>query len=178
MKETQAKRTEIYDGRVIHVVCDDIVLENGETSKREVVLHNGGVCIALQDDDGKYFLVRQYRYAQGKEMLEFCAGKIEKGEEPWPAIVRECEEELGYEAEDLIFLGTVVPTPGYCSEVIYLFHGHKGKRVGQHFDKDEDLTLEKYSIEELGQMIEEGIIDDSKTIVLTYRIERKGLHVR
>ena len=175
MKEIQKNRREIYDGRVIHVVCDDVELENGETSKREVVLHNGGVCIALKDEDGKFFMVRQFRYAIGRDVLEFCAGKIEKGEEPLHAILRECEEELGYKADDLTYLGTLIPTPGYCSEIIHLYYGKKGEKVGQHFDKDEDLALEKYSAEEIGKMIEEGVINDSKTIALLYRIERKGL---
>lgn len=177
MKETRTNRKEIYDGKVIHVVLDDVVLEDGTESKREVVYHNGGVCIALRDDDGKYFMVRQFRYAIGREMLEFCAGKIEKGEEPLEAIYRECEEELGYKAVDLVSLGEVIPTCGYCSEVIHLYHARKGEKVGQHFDEDEDLSLKKYSFEEIRQMITEGKINDSKTIALMYRIEQKGLHV-
>ena len=81
--EKQISRKEIYDGKVIHVVCDDIVTDDNIEAKREVVLHNGGACIALKDEsDGKYFLVKQYRYCHEKEMLEFCAGKIEKGENP------------------------------------------------------------------------------------------------
>ena len=79
--EKQISRKEIYDGKVIHVVCDDIVTDDNIEAKREVVLHNGGACIALKDEsDGKYFLVKQYRYCHEKEMLEFCAGKIEKDE--------------------------------------------------------------------------------------------------
>ena len=84
--EKQIKRNEIYNGKIIHVVCDDVMIDDGTTSKREVVYHNGGVCIALKDSDGKFFMVKQYRYALEKEMIEFCAGKIEKGEDPDVAI--------------------------------------------------------------------------------------------
>ena len=79
--ERQVNREEIYQGKVIHVVKDEVELDDGSRAYREVVIHNGGVCIALKDGD-KFYMVRQYRYSLGKEMLEFPAGKIEKGEDP------------------------------------------------------------------------------------------------
>ncbi len=176
MIERQTKRQEIYQGKVIHVVVDDVELEDGSTSKREVVLHHGGACIALQAEDGKFFMVKQYRYSIGKEMLEFCAGKIEEGEDPKETVLRECREELGYEAEGLVELGSIIPTCGYCSERIHLYYAKKGKRVGQHFDADEDLHLYKYTYDEIQEMIDNNVIDDAKTIVLMYRIGMRGLH--
>lgn len=175
MKEKQIKRNDIYEGKVVHLVCDDVELEDGRTAKREVVLHNGGAAIALKDDDGKYFLVKQYRYALGKEMLEACAGKLEKGEKPDDAIARECKEELGYEVKELKSLGQMIPTCGYCNEIIYLYHGLKGEYVGQHFDADENLNVVKLSLEEIKEKILSGEIDDSKIISLAYKIEMAGL---
>ena len=108
--EKQISRKEIYDGKVIHVVCDDIVTDDNIEAKREVVLHNGGACIALKDEsDGKYFLVKQYRYCHEKEMLEFCAGKIEKGENPDETIIREAESnkiiaDMSHKDEELVLL--------------------------------------------------------------------------
>ena len=143
--EKQISRKEIYDGKVIHVVCDDIVTDDNIEAKREVVLHNGGACIALKDEsDGKYFLVKQYRYCHEKEMLEFCAGKIEKGENPDETIIREAEEELGYEVKDVVKLGYMIPTCGYSSEKIYLYFGKAARKVKQHFDEDlDDIEQEK-----------------------------------
>lgn len=172
--EKQVKRQEIYSGKVIHVVKDDIVMEDGTNAIREVVLHNGGVCIALKDDN-YYYMVRQYRYALGKEMLEFPAGKIEKGEVPDDAILREVQEETGFTAKNIIKFGPIIPTCGYCSEKIYLYFGEKDNCVGQHFDVDENLKLEKYTFKQIKEMIKNGEIDDSKTISLVYRIELEGL---
>lgn len=168
--EKQIKREELYNGRVIHVVKDEVSLDDGSKAIREVVLHNGGVCIALKDGEF-YYMVRQYRYAQGKEMLEFPAGKIEKGELPDQAILREVEEETGYSAQNIKSFGAIVPTCGYSSEKIYLYYGEVDKYVGQHFDIDEKINLEKYTSKEIKEMIQNGSIDDGKTIALFYRIE-------
>lgn len=172
--EKQLNRQEIYNGKVIHVVKDEVVLEDGTNTIREIVLHNGGVCIGLRDGN-QYYMVRQYRYALGKEMLEFPAGKIEKDEKPDDAIVREVQEETGFSAKNIKKLGCIIPTCGYCSEKIHLYYGEVDKYVGQHFDIDERLKLEKYTFMQIKQMIKDGIIDDSKTISLIYQIELEGL---
>lgn len=172
--EKQLNRKEIYDGKVIHVYKDEVVLDDGTTSIRELVLHNGGVCIAL-NDNGYFYLVKQYRYALSKEMLEFPAGKIEKGETPDKAILREAIEETGYSVKNIRSLGSIVPTCGYCSEVIHLYYGEVDQKIGQHFDEDERITLDKYTYKEIEEMINNNTIDDAKTIALMYRIKLEGL---
>ena len=174
--EKRIKRKLIYNGRILDVCFDDVELDDGNKAVREVVLHNGGVCIALKDlSDNKYFMVKQYRYVQEKEMLEFCAGKIEKNEDPDLAILREANEELGYEVKNIKKLGQIIPTCAYCSEKIHLYYGEKGEFVGQHFDVDERLETYKYSFKEIKEMIKNGTIDDAKTIALMYQIELAGL---
>lgn len=173
--ERQVSREEIYQGKVIRVVKDEVELDDGSRAYREVVLHNGGVCIALREED-KFYMVRQYRYSLGREMWEFPAGKIEKGEDPKEAILRETEEETGYRVSGLTSLGHIIPTCGYCSEKIRLYYGEAGEKVGQHFDRDERIELKKFSFKEIREMIASGQIDDSKTIALMYRMEMAGLH--
>ena len=164
--EKQISRKEIYDGKVIHVVCDDIVTDDNIEAKREVVLHNGGACIALKDEsDGKYFLVKQYRYCHEKEMLEFCAGKIEKGENPDETIIREAEEELGYEVKDVVKLGYMIPTCGYSSEKIYLYFGKAARKVKQHFDEDEFINVVTVPLAKAVEMVHSGEILDGKSVV-------------
>lgn len=174
--EKQIKRQKIYDGHVISLVVDEVGLDDGSKALREVVLHNGGVCIALRDDDHKFFMVKQYRYAQKQEMLEFCAGKIDKNEECDLAVLRECSEELGFEAKNIRYFGYIAPTCGYVSERIYLYYGEKGKEVGQHLDKDERIEPLKYSFVEIKEMIKNGEISDAKTIALMYHLEMAGLN--
>ena len=176
--EKQIKREEIYSGKIFKVVKDDVQIDDGKKTIREVVLHNGGVCIGLKDCiDNKYYMVKQYRYSLGKEMLEFCAGKIEKDEDPDFAVLRESEEEVGYKAINVKKLGIMIPTCGYSNEKIHLYYGETGKETGQHLDIDERINVYKYSLSEIKEMIKKGIIDDAKTIAIVFHIEMAGIDV-
>lgn len=173
--EKQIKREEIYKGRVIHVVVDDIEMDKGGKSKREVVLHNGGACVAIKDVDGKYFMVKQYRYALQTDMLEFCAGKIEIGEDPDTTVLREAEEEVGQKIKNIQKFGYMVPTCGYSSEKIYLYYAEVDETCEKHFDYDEDLNTHKYSFQEIMAMIQDGRINDGKTISICYHLLASGI---
>lgn len=172
--EKKIKRDEIFKGKVIHVVKDEVLLDNENTSVRELVLHNGGACIALKKDD-RYFMVKQYRYTFSKEMLEFPAGKIEVGEDPEETILREVVEETGYSVKNLKSFGYIIPTCGYCSEKIYLYYGEADEYLGQDLDADEDISLNQFTFKEIKEMIRNNQIDDAKTIALMYHIEMAGI---
>ena len=172
--EKKIKRDEIFKGKVIHVVKDEVLLDNGNTSVRELVLHNGGACIALKKDD-RYFMVKQYRYTFSKEMLEFPAGKIEVGEDPKETILREVVEETGYSVKNLRSFGYIIPTCGYCSEKIYLYYGEADEYLGQDLDADENILLNQFTFKEIKEMIKNNKIDDAKTIALMYHIEMAGI---
>ena len=98
----------IYDGRIVKLYKDTVVLENGKETTREVVRHQKGVSVAIKDTDGKYFVVKQYRYPFKKDMIEFCAGKVEDGEDVDTTALRECEEELGVIPKNLVRLGKIL----------------------------------------------------------------------
>ncbi|MBQ1288455.1 MAG: NUDIX hydrolase [Erysipelotrichaceae bacterium] len=172
--EKQVKREEIYEGKVIHVVKDQVALDDGSLAYREVVLHNGGACIALKKD-GLYYMVCQYRYSLGKEMLEFPAGKIEKGEDPDETILREAVEETGYSVKNIRKMGSIIPTCGYCSERIHLYYGEADEKLGQHFDPDERIDLKRFSFAQIKEMIRDGRIDDAKTIALMFYLQAEGI---
>ncbi|MCR4633015.1 MAG: NUDIX hydrolase [Erysipelotrichaceae bacterium] len=172
--EKQVKREEIYEGKVIHVVKDQVALDDGSLAYREVVLHNGGACIALKKD-GLYYMVCQYRYSLGKEMLEFPAGKIEKGEDPDETILREAVEETGYSVRNIRKMGSIIPTCGYCSERIHLYYGEADEKLGQHFDPDERIDLKRFSFSQIKEMIRDGRIDDAKTIALMFYLQAEGI---
>ena len=99
----------LYNGIIVNVHLDRAELVNGDIVRREVVEHPGGVSVIPVEEDGTVWCVRQFRYPFGREMLEIPAGKLEKGEEPLPAAVRELSEETGLEAGRIIYLGPAVP---------------------------------------------------------------------
>lgn len=100
-----------FEGRIIKVLRDTVELENGKTSAREVVCHNGGVCVAALTEQNEVLLVRQFRYPYKEVLLELPAGKLEKGEDPFEAVKREQMEETGTTGENYISLGNLYPLP-------------------------------------------------------------------
>lgn len=152
-----------YEGRVIHVHVDTVELPNGRTSTREIVNHPGGVGILALDENNNVLVVRQYRYAFGRTLLEIPAGKLEKGEDPYQAAMRELKEETGATCEKLQSLGEIFPTPGYCDEIIRLYLARNLSWGEMHLDEDEFLTVSRMPFQELVDKILSGEIRDAKT---------------
>ena len=158
----------IYDGKIIKVRKDQVRLPNGEIAMREIVTHYGGVCILVIDGDYTY-IVRQFRNPSGKVLIELPAGKLEKDEDPTSAAIREVSEEVGLNATSIHSLGKVHSSPGFCSEVIYLYYCDEFTRGAQHLDEDEYLRYEKVKISDFEKMIENGGIEDAKTLAVYLR---------
>lgn len=164
LKEKTLSGKRVFDGRVIKVRVDEVLLPNGNTSTREVIEHNGGVCVAALTDEGEVLLVRQYRYPYGDVILEIPAGKRDNtGESPLECGMRELKEETGATAETFYPLGELYPSPGYCGEVIWMFAANGLTYGEQHTDEDEFLSVEKIPLDTLVDMIMDGKIADAKT---------------
>ena len=172
LTEKTLKETTIFDGRIIRVHVDDIELPNGKPATREIVEHPGGVCVAALTDRNTLTFVRQYRYPYHKVLLELPAGKLEKGEDPLTAGLRELEEECGLKASRVRSLGCVYPTVAYCSEIIYLFLATGLTETKQHFDEDEFLETVELSLDEAVEMVMNNEITDSKTVAMVLKIAR------
>jgi len=171
-KEKTLKRNVLYKGRVITLETNDVLCPNGATSLREVVRHPGGVCVLAIVDDC-VVLEKQYRYPYDDFIYELPAGKLEKGEDPLKAGIRELEEETGYKAETLISYGELYPSVGYTDEIIYLYVATDIKKTKQHFDFDEDLDIILKPLNEVKEMILNNKIKDAKTLVLLLKYFEK-----
>ena len=154
---------EIFDGKVIRVCHDSVELENGETALREVVYHNGGVCVLPLTESGEVIFVRQFRYPYKEEVLELPAGKLNLGEDPFESAVRELKEETGAEAKKYTPLGRLYPSPGYCGEIITMYLAEELSFGEQNLDEDEFLDTVKIPFEKAVEMVLAGEIPDAKT---------------
>lgn len=162
----------LYEGVIVNVRLDRAELVNGDVVRREVVEHPGGVTVIPVEEDGTVWCVRQFRYPFQREMLEVPAGKLEMGEKPLPAAVRELSEETGLEAGRMIYLGACCTSPGFSTEVLHIYLALELKHGDAHPDEDEFLNVEKHSLETLTEMVMSGEIDDAKTIIAVLKARR------
>lgn len=163
-EEKQLEREEIFNGAVLHVVKDKILLPDGNTSFREFCLHKGAVAVIPITDENEVILVRQFRYAHHREFLEIPAGKFDFiGEDPLEAAKRELSEETGAVAKNFVDLGVLDTTPALIDEKIYMFLA-EGLTFGEsHPDADEFLSVERIPLKDLVDMVMSGKIRDAKT---------------
>lgn len=152
-----------FDGKIVKLFVDKAELENGEIVTREMVKHPGGVCVVPLDKDDNVLMVRQFRYPAQKVLLEIPAGKLEYGENPEECGLRELREETGCTCDEFTFLGSLIPTPAYDNEIIYMYLACGLHDGAQALDDDEFLEVEKIPLEKAVKMIMNNEIEDAKT---------------
>ena len=155
---------QLYKGKVFDIRVDEI--REGEIEyKREIVVHKGSAVIVPVFEDGTVALVRQYRHAAGKYLLEIAAGTLNKGEDPEKGAIRELEEEIGVTAGKIEKISEFYVSPGFLTEKMYVFLATELTEVGQKLEDDELLTIERHTFPALIEMINNGKIEDAKSIV-------------
>ncbi|MGN0595336.1 MAG: NUDIX domain-containing protein [Hominimerdicola sp.] len=163
LKETKISSTEIYDGKVVKLSCDDVELENGMKTKREVIHHPGGVCVVALDEEENVFLVKQFRYPFSEALTEVPAGKLEFGENHKECGMRELKEEIGATAEKFEYLGCIYPTVAYDTEIIHMYLAEGLSFGEQNLDDGEFLDVIKIPLKKAFQMVMNNELPDSKT---------------
>ncbi len=176
-EEKCIKENSVFQGRILSVYNDDVLDGAGKPCKRECIKHPGGAC-ALYVDGGRVAFVKQYRYVYGEEVLELPAGKLEKGEDPCLAALRELAEETGITAkkEDAELLFVMYPTPGYTDEKIYIYHVKQGEQKTSNPDEGEFVETIFMPLDEVKELLAGGKLHDAKTIVAlqAYLLKNNG----
>ncbi|MEG2000939.1 MAG: NUDIX hydrolase [Evtepia sp.] len=165
LTETLLETEQVYDGIIVNVRRDKVTLGDGTPANREVVEHPGGVAVFAIDDEERVILVRQFRYPMGEETLELPAGKLEKGEDPREAALRELEEETGLTPGAFYDMGVSYSSPGIFTEKIYIYFARNLKQGTAHPDEGELLKVIHMPLSELMELVEQGEIVDGKTLV-------------
>ena len=162
----------IYEGVIFTITHDTVELENGNTAIRDVLLHHGGVCVIPVTDENEIFLVKQFRYPFHTTTREVPAGKLEKGENHAECGRRELLEETGCTCNEYIYLGEMLPTPAYNSEVTHIYMARGLHFEKQNLDPDEFLDVEKIPLAEAVQLVMDGKIRDGKTQIAILKAAR------
>lgn len=151
--------------RSFSAYLDEVLMQNNQMGQRIRIDHPQASAIVPFASDKEILMVRQYRYALGKETLEIPAGKVDPGESPEQCIRRELLEETGYEAASIERVCTYAPAIGYSNELIHIYAGRELRKANTVIDEREITSVEKVSLEKLKSMIREGLILDGKTLL-------------
>lgn len=154
----------VYDGKLIKVVKEMVRLPDGRERPREIVKHPGAVALVPVDKEGNLLLVRQYRRAAGKVLLEIPAGTREPGEDAEKCAQRELREEIGYNAGKIEHMGGFYSAPGFCTEYLECYLLTDLTEGRDDADDDEDIEVVSLSAEKALEAIRSGEICDAKSI--------------
>ncbi len=156
--------TPVYDGDVINVRVDTVQLPNGRETDREIVNHPSSVCVVPIDADQNVLLVRQFRKPAGRFLLEAPAGKMQSGEDPEEAAIRELQEEIGHLPGRLQSLGVFFMNPSLSPQCMYAYLATDLRLSQLDADDDEFIELRRVPLTEVGALITDGAVQDAKSI--------------
>jgi ADP-ribose pyrophosphatase len=172
LEEVRLKGESVFQGKLLNVYRDWARAPDGHEQSFEYTLHPGAAVVVPLLDNGRVVLERQWRYALNKSFLEFPAGKLNRGEDPFEAVKRELLEETGYRARQWAQLGVMHPVIGYSTEAIYLYMA-KDLIAGEHArEQGECMELVTPTLKEFFDLIYRGEITDSKTLSCALWLDR------
>lgn len=164
LEEKKLSSKKVFEGNLLHIFVDEVLLPDGSRSGREWIDHPGACAVVPVFEDGTIMLIKQYRYAPQKIFIEVPAGKIDKGESPEKTAERELLEECGVSCRHLQKAGQFYPAIGYSDEIIHVYVGWGLQLQKQNADEDEFLVNYRIPFKKALSLIKQGIIDDGKTI--------------
>jgi ADP-ribose pyrophosphatase len=178
LKEEKTLSSEtIFEGRILKLRVDTVQRVDGRQSTREVIEHAPCVAVIAVDADDNVLLVKQFRKALEKELLEIPAGGIDAGEDPEMAVVREMQEETGFRPQRLERLGGLYSSPGFCNEYLYLYLATDLVPGRLYAEDTAGIEVVRLPIAQIIDLVASGGIEDSKTIAgLLFFMEYRKRH--
>lgn len=176
LKEKKIEGAVVYNGKLLEVHCDKVLCPNNHESTREYINKCKAACVIAETSDNKFILEKQFRYPFNDTLIEFPAGKSDENEDTLITATRELEEETGYKAENIEFLGSFYPSPAYTNEVIDLYYASNLTLKERHLDENEFVEVFMASYQEIEELILNNKITDGKTVTAFYLYTLKKMN--
>jgi ADP-ribose pyrophosphatase len=162
--EKKLTSQQIYQGHAVNIRVDTVEKASGKKTTRDVVEHSDCVAVVVLDEQDNVILVRQFRHAADRFLLEIPAGGIDSGEEPIDSVRRELQEEIGYFPRKIDKLGGFYSIPGYGTEYLHCFLATDLVPNRLMAEDTDDIELVRISLDEIPRLIASGEICDGKSI--------------
>ncbi len=160
----------VYEGRAVNLRVDTVEKASGKRVTREIVEHSDCVAVVVMDAEDNVLLVRQFRKAVEKFLLEIPAGGIDPGESAEECVRRELQEEIGYLPRKIERLGGFYSTPGYCTEYLYLYLATDLVPSRREAEDTEGIGIIRVPLNKIPTLIASGEICDAKSIAGLLRV--------
>lgn len=159
------RKERAYDGKLLKVDRELVEFPDGKRSELETIRHPGAAAVLPFLDGETVVLIRQYRHAVAGMIVEVPAGKLDvAGEAPELCAQREVQEETGYLCRRIVPLGSILTTPGFTNEVIWLYEGHDLEPGPATPEEHEWIETFDLPLGEAVAMIQRGEITDAKSV--------------
>lgn len=155
----------VFEGKIIKLFFDNVILPNNKIATREKVWHPGAVAIVPLTVENDIILIKQYRYPVEETLVEIPAGKLDKNEIPIDCARRELQEEVGAVGGNFVHLTSFYTTPGFSNEYLHLYLAINFEKKQNNPDEDEFLQIIKIPLKNSIDWIFEGKIKDAKSII-------------
>ena len=155
----------VYRGPVFSIESGVLREPGGVRARRDIIRHSGSVAVLPVHEDGRVMLIRQYRCAYDKMVIELPAGRIDRGETPLQAAKRELREEVGLGARKWERLVRILPSPGFCDETVTIYRATGFFASTSEPDPDERIEIRDLSLKAALDLLASGKIEDGKTVV-------------
>ncbi len=167
MKEMLKKTNIVHQGLFMDIYEDDVILPTNKLGKRIYIKHPGGSGILAMTPDNRVILVKQFRYAIQQYIIEIPAGKHDLDDDPLLTAKRELAEETGYTSDEMSFLTSIYPTPGYSNEIITIYLAKNAYEMPMKIkgDDDEFIRVLFYNQEDVKSLLASDQIIDAKTLI-------------
>lgn len=165
----------VYEGRAVKLRIDTVRKPNGKVTTREIVEHADAVAVVVLDSRDRVILVRQYRKAVGKQLLEVPAGGVDPGEQPLNTVRRELQEEIGYLPNKIDRLGGFYSAPGYCTEYLHLYLATYLIPSKLEAEDTDEIEVVRVPLTKIPDLIASGDIADAKSIAGLLRVISLGM---
>jgi ADP-ribose pyrophosphatase len=157
-------KEEIHKGKIFSLWGGKVALDTGDTAVREYIQHPGGVAI-VPVVDNHVILIRQFRIAIERELIELPAGRLEPNEEPAKCARRELEEEIGFRAKELIQLASYFSSVGFTDERMHIFLALEPEKAALRLEADERIRTVFMPLETIREKLAAHEFEDAKTII-------------